>query len=154
MLQLEVPRIIWEDGRIAAAAVLLPDQLRWLCCNDHPHITLGLGSRVNPVVSNELLARRAATEDLQKGLQSWLQQLSLGQYGPQLARWCQNMGAATPEELAEFAREAAEAVEVDEESRERLAQVLQKAVQRPIHELMFDRPLQLSGLLLGVPKGQ
>ena len=33
-LSLEVPRIVWEDGRVAAAAVVLPDQLRQLCAND------------------------------------------------------------------------------------------------------------------------
>ena len=153
-LSLEVPRIVWEDGRVAAAAVVLPDQLRQLCANDFPHITIGLAPRVNAVVSNELLARRAATDDLQTGLQAWLRQLSLQQYGPQLARWCQQMGAATPDELAEFAVDAAQAVEADQESQERVAQVLQKAVQRPIHELMFDSPLQLTALLQGVGRGQ
>lgn len=153
-LSLEVPRIVWEEGRIAAAAVVLPDQLRQLCANDFPHITIGLAPRVNAVVSNELLARRAATEDLQTGLQAWLRQLSLQQYGPQLARWCQQMGAATPDELAEFAADAAQAVEADQESQERVAQALQKAVQRPIHELMFDSPLQLTALLQGVGRGQ
>lgn len=38
--------------------------------NEYPHITIGMAPRVNPVVSNELLARRAATEDLQTGLQA------------------------------------------------------------------------------------
>ena len=38
--------------------------------NEHPHITLGTAVRVSPVVSNELLARRAATHDLQMGLQA------------------------------------------------------------------------------------
>ena len=64
------------------------------------------------------------------------------------------MGAATPDELAEFAVDAAQAVEADQESQERVAQVLQKAVQRPIHELMFDSPLQLTALLQGVGRGQ
>ena len=38
--------------------------------NEYPHITIGMAPRVNPVVSNELLARRAAAEDLQTGLQA------------------------------------------------------------------------------------
>jgi len=153
-MNFEVPRIVWEDGRIAAAMVVLPGQLRQLCANEYPHITIGMAPRVNPVVSNELLARRAATEDLQTGLQAWLQQLSLGQYASQLASWCQNMGAATPEELAEFALEAAKAVEDDKESQEHIAEVLQKAVQRPFHELMLQTPLQLTAILEGVPRGQ
>lgn len=30
-MNFEVPRIVWEDGRIAAAMVVLPGQLRQLC---------------------------------------------------------------------------------------------------------------------------
>ena len=112
---------------------------------------------MNAVVSNELLARRAAMQDLQSNLQvsgagggggqeggegkvghgvlypvvcslqfnsgscgsvallatcskffflfvcgrfspeAWLQQQGLGQYGPQLAAWCRDMGAASLE---------------------------------------------------------
>ncbi|CAK9052065.1 EF-hand domain-containing protein [Durusdinium trenchii] len=153
-ISFEVPSIVWEEGRAACAAVVLAGSLRQLCANEHPHITLGTAVRVSPVVSNELLARRAATHDLQMGLQAWLQQLSLGQYASQLGHWSQKMGAATPEELGEFAAEAADAVEDDQDSKERIAEVLQKAVQRPIHEFMLVSPLQLTGVLEGMLKGQ
>lgn len=103
---------------------------------------------MNAVVSNELLARKAATEDLPTGLQAWLQLLGLGQYAGALASWCQSMGAASPEEnraplglqvaqeLAEFAPEAAAAVEADTKAQEHIAEVLRKAVERPIHTVM------------------
>ena len=108
----------------------------WFPRNDCPHITLGTAARVNPVVSNELLARRAAAEDLQRGLPAWLQQLGLAPYAGALAAWCQQMGAASPEELAEFGQEAAAAVETDQKAQEHIVEVLQKAVERPIHTVM------------------
>lgn len=150
-VDLDVTSIVWEEGRIAAASVALRGGIDQLCANVHPHITLGTAARVNAVKSNEVLARRAATLDLQSGLQAWLQQLSLAQYTERLAAWCLQMGAASPEELAEFASDAAAAIETDDpEAQARVAEVLKSAVERPLQELRLANPLQLTGVIHGV----
>ncbi|CAE7298731.1 unnamed protein product [Symbiodinium pilosum] len=150
-VNMDIGSIVWEEGRIAAASVALRGGVEQLCANIHPHITLGTAPRVTPVKSNEVLARRSATLDLQTGLQAWLQQLSLSQYTDRLAAWCRDMGAASPEELAEFAAEAAAAIETEDlESQERVAEVLKRAVERPLKELVLANPLQLSGVIHGV----
>ncbi|CAJ1416803.1 unnamed protein product [Effrenium voratum] len=152
-VELEVSGIVWEAGRVASCAVTLRHGVQQLCANVYPHITLGTAPRVNAVVSNELLARRAAMQDLQSNLQAWLQQQGLGQYGPQLAAWCRDMGAASLEELAEFAAEAAAAV-ADSESQEHVAEALRKATQRTFCELTLEPPLQLTGVVKGMLKGR
>ncbi|CAE7328030.1 unnamed protein product [Symbiodinium sp. CCMP2456] len=150
-VDLDVTSIVWEEGRIAAASVALRGGIDQLCANVHPHITLGTAARVNAVKSNEVLARRAATLDLQSGLQAWLQQLSLAQYTERLGAWCLQMGAASPEELAEFASDAAAAIETDDpEAQGRVAEVLKSAVERPLQELRLANPLQLTGVIHGV----
>ncbi|CAE7227870.1 unnamed protein product [Symbiodinium sp. KB8] len=153
-VDLDVTSIVWEEGRIAAASVALRGGIDQLCANVHPHITLGTAARVNAVKSNEVLARRAATLDLQSGLQAWLQQLSLAQYTERLAAWCLQMGAASPEELAEFASDAAAAIETDDpEAQARVAEVLKSAVERPLQELRLANPLQLTGVIHGPDEG-
>merc|ERR550532_120776 len=121
---LEVSGLAWDE-RVAAAEV---SGLSGLTANLHPHVTLARGTMVPPRVSNELLARKAAGVDMQTGLAPWLQQLGLAQYAEALREWCLQMGAATPEEIAENAADAAAAVEVQsEEQRRRVEEVLARA---------------------------
>merc|ERR1712217_774106 len=96
--------VVW-DQRIAAVEL---SNLDGACCaNRHPHVTLAAATGIPPRVSNELLARRGAAEDLHSGLGPWLSELGLAQYTALLLRWCVMMGAATPDELAENAADAA-----------------------------------------------
>eukprot|EP00439_Symbiodinium_sp_Y106_P057622 s2978_g8.t1 len=152
-VDLDVTSIVWEEGRIAAASVALRSGIDQLCANVHPHITLGTAARVNAVKSNEVLARRAATLDLQSGLQAWLQQLSLAQYAERLAACILRSVALNPlaaQELAEFASDAAAAIETDDpEAQGRVAEVLKSAVARPLQELRLANPLQLTGVIHG-----
>eukprot|EP00930_Biecheleria_cincta_P059642 TRINITY_DN45356_c0_g1_i1.p1 TRINITY_DN45356_c0_g1~~TRINITY_DN45356_c0_g1_i1.p1 ORF type:complete len:960 (-),score=156.09 TRINITY_DN45356_c0_g1_i1:78-2957(-) len=144
---LEVSLLAW-DSRVAAAQVLLRGGLEQLCANAMPHITLALGQRVPAVASNELLARRAACLDLQGGLSEWLRQLGFQKYEEKLRLWCQEMGACSLEEVAEFAAEAAEAV-ADEASRDHVASVFRRAAPGEIQELVLSDALQLTGRIHG-----
>eukprot|EP00933_Yihiella_yeosuensis_P084945 TRINITY_DN996_c0_g1_i1.p1 TRINITY_DN996_c0_g1~~TRINITY_DN996_c0_g1_i1.p1 ORF type:complete len:823 (-),score=138.88 TRINITY_DN996_c0_g1_i1:436-2904(-) len=153
-VEIEVPSIVW-DSRVAAAEAVLRSGVDQLCANVHPHITLGTGNRVNPVASNELLARRSATRDLQAGLTEWIRQLGYQKYEQKLAAWCQSMGAASPEEIAEFSSEAAQALEPDDKaSQEHIAGVLGRAASSPIREISLANPLCLTGVVTGRLRGQ
>lgn len=144
---LEVSLLAW-DSRVAAAQVLLRGGVEQLCVNALPHITLALGQRVPAVASNELLARRGACLDLQAGLSEWLRQLGCQKYEEKLRLWCQEMGACSLEEVAEFAAEAAEAV-ADEASRDHVASVFRRASPGEISELVLSDALQLTGRIRG-----
>lgn len=114
-----------QESRIACAEV---SGLGELCSNVFPHITLACAEGVPPRVSNELLARKAAAEDLQSGLGPWLTALGLAQYELALFEWCSAMGAATPDEIAENAAEAAASMESrDEEKRRFIEEVLSRS---------------------------
>lgn len=144
---LEVSLLAW-DSRVAAAQVLLRGGLDQLCANAFPHITLALGAKVPAVASNELLARRAACLDLQAGLSEWLRQAGCQKYEEKLRAWCQEMGAASLEEVAEFASDAAEFV-ADEASREHVASVFRRAAPGEIREQVLSDTLQLTGRIHG-----
>lgn len=144
---LEVSLLAW-DSRVAAAQVLLRGGLDQLCANAIPHVTLALGKAVPAVASNELLARRAACLDLQAGLSEWLRQLGCQKYEEKLLAWCQEMGACSLEEVAEFAAEAAEFV-ADEASREHVASVFRRAAPGEIQEHVLSDTLQLTGRIHG-----
>lgn len=104
---IQVTSVIW-DGRIAAAEVI---GLHDLCANLFPHVTLALAPRVPPRASNELLARKAATFSMQAGLGPWLTHHGLAAYQTSLLEWCKEVGAVTPDEVAENAEDAAAAIE-------------------------------------------
>merc|ERR1712039_801436 len=101
-------------------------------------------------VSNELLARKAASANLQTGLRLWLQQLGLGTYAEALLDWCSTMGAATPEEIAENAADAAAAVETSStEDRRRVEEVLARSAKGELRILPLANHLPLSGVVRG-----
>lgn len=142
---IQVIDMVW-DGRVAAAEVCIEGTLAQLCANAHPHITLALAEKVPAVASNELLARRAASLKLKEGLAEWLRQIGLKQYEEKLAAWCESMGAAKVEEIADNALEAAAALEpADKDAIQTLASILRKG--KPC----FTRSasLQLTGTVHG-----
>jgi len=140
----EVVGIAW-DNRIAAAEVM---GLGDLCANLYPHVTLATGRRVPPQVSNELLARRNASVDLQCHLGPWLSELGLGEYENSLREWCTEMGAVTPEEIAENSEDAAAAIENKSiADRDRVQGVLARAACHELHYQKFEPPLRLTGCI-------
>eukprot|EP00928_Gymnodinium_smaydae_P037923 TRINITY_DN26269_c1_g3_i1.p1 TRINITY_DN26269_c1_g3~~TRINITY_DN26269_c1_g3_i1.p1 ORF type:complete len:809 (-),score=191.86 TRINITY_DN26269_c1_g3_i1:72-2450(-) len=147
----EVRRYV-RDDRIACVQV---GNLQLPCANLHPHVTLACGHRVPPVLSNELLARLAASEDMRTGLGPWLAQLGMAQYEAALLEWCGTMGAVSPEEIAENAADAAAAAEnVDAERQRTLQQVLERAAHSSVYVEAFDPPLRLSGRISAKRRGR
>lgn len=100
-VEIQIQRLVW-DNRIACAEV---HGLDGSCANLHPHITLAYRPGVPPKLSNELLSRRAANEDLQVGLSPWLLQLGLHNHFSQIQEWCKHSGAASADEIVENAND-------------------------------------------------
>jgi len=98
-VELQIQRLVW-DNRIAAAEV---QGLDGMCANSHPHITLAHRSRVPPKLSNELLSRRGANQNLEVGLGPWLLQLGIHDRLNQIQEWCKESGAASADEIVDNA---------------------------------------------------
>eukprot|EP00929_Paragymnodinium_shiwhaense_P012565 TRINITY_DN11988_c0_g1_i2.p1 TRINITY_DN11988_c0_g1~~TRINITY_DN11988_c0_g1_i2.p1 ORF type:complete len:723 (-),score=114.10 TRINITY_DN11988_c0_g1_i2:12-2180(-) len=151
LVELSITRVVWDE-RIAAAEV---SGLGQLSANCYPHVTLALRERVPPRVSNELLARRTANEDLAAGLGPWLAELGLSQYETAVRAWCEGSGAATADELAENADDLADAVELeDEDQRARTRMLFAQSAPGEVQELLLDEPLVLRGKVHGRRRGE
>jgi len=150
-VEVEAKCLVWDD-RIAAIEIA---GIGELCANLRPHVTLGMASMVKPRISNELLARKAAFSDLQVGLAPWLQELGLGRYTAALHDWCLAMGAATPEEIAENAADAAVAVvgpdNADEQKR--VEEVLARAAQSELRSEALGNGIILRGIVCARRRG-
>jgi len=155
-VELLIAGLAW-DRRVAAGQVMKApgSQLEDLCANLYPHVTLAVREGVPPRVSNEMLARLAANEDLDAGLGPWLEQLSLGQYKEAAGQWCYESGAASADELVENAGDLAEAMEpFDEDQRGRLRTVFTRAAPGDIVEDKLETPLQLRCHVRGRRRGE
>jgi len=139
----EIAAIAWDD-RIAAAEVsALPDEI---CGNAISHITLALKAAVPPSMSNELLARRAANDDLQLHLTHWLASLDLARYSAAAREWCGASGAASADEIIENADAFAEAMEPKNgDQRARIKTTLRQAAPGSINKVSFETRLKLRG---------
>lgn len=140
-----------EDCRIACLQV---SSLGAMCANHHAHITLACADRVPPRISNELLARKAAAEDIQAGLGPWLAQVGLTSYELLLLKWCADMGAANLDEIAENAADAAAAAESDTKKQLVLKEVLSKSAPPGFRCEALVPPLCLSGHIWARKRGQ
>jgi len=150
-VRFEAGGVAWDD-RLAALEV---GGLDSLSANPAPHVTLARRPAVRPRTSNELLARKAASGDLQAGLAPWLHELGLAQYEGPLLEWCLAMGAATPDEIAENAADAAAAVERrSEEERRRVEEVFARSAPGELRTEALSKPLCLSGRIVGRLRGQ
>eukprot|EP00747_Dinoflagellata_sp_TGD_P025229 gnl/TRDRNA2_/TRDRNA2_131108_c0_seq1.p1 gnl/TRDRNA2_/TRDRNA2_131108_c0~~gnl/TRDRNA2_/TRDRNA2_131108_c0_seq1.p1 ORF type:complete len:783 (+),score=121.65 gnl/TRDRNA2_/TRDRNA2_131108_c0_seq1:52-2349(+) len=148
-VELQVTGVTWS-GRIAAATVT---GLEGLCANAFPHITLAMAAKVPPVKSNELLARRAAEQDMVANLGAWLLQLGLSEQEEGIRQWCSTAGATSPEDLIEKATEVAAAcknLHKDTHSVERALGQERGAGNLQHHELAS--PLRLTGRVVGRPR--
>jgi hypothetical protein len=150
-LDVQIEDIVWDD-RLAAASVSLPSS--GLCANTYSHITLALSPGTKPAVSNELLARRAANENIRTGLGSWFDELGLKQYQAPALEWCVSTGAASTEEIAKNAEDVAAAVESkDVEQRERVQAIFARSAPGELHVVPTDTPLCLRGRVVGRSRG-
>lgn len=141
-VEVQITNVVWDE-RIAAAEVR---GLEGLCANMHAHITLALREGVPPRVSNELLSRRDANEDLTAHLGHWLSQLGLAQYEAAALEWCADSGAASADEIAENAEDIAAAIEVsDEDQRARTRMMFAQAAPGEV----MEAPLSIGPTLRG-----
>lgn len=151
-VHVDVKFVVWDE-RIAAVELAGLDGA--CCANRHPHVTLAAAKGIPPRVSNELLARRGAAEDLHNGLGPWLSELGLAQYAPPLLEWCAAMGAATPEEIAENAPDAAAAIENRSvEERSRIQDILARSAPGELCGVQPSEPVRLCGRISGRRRGQ
>lgn len=149
-LEMELTAFVWDD-QIACAEVA---NIRGWTANQHPHITIAMAPRVPPVVSNELLCRRAANLDFEAGLGPWLQQLGLASYTVQATEICRQKGITSADAMAERAADIAAALEADEDQRHRLSQVLSRAAPGRVQERLISPPLSLRASLRGKQRGE
>jgi len=147
-VEVEVKGMAWDD-RIAAAEINLK-HWRGLCSNFYPHVTVALADKIPPVMSNELLARKAAQLDLATGLGAWLSYLELSEYEQPLLDWCRTERISSPDGISARAADAAAAVESRNlQQRNRVEEKLAASTPGPLGMTSFAAPIRLRGRIHG-----
>eukprot|EP00930_Biecheleria_cincta_P023954 TRINITY_DN17218_c0_g2_i1.p1 TRINITY_DN17218_c0_g2~~TRINITY_DN17218_c0_g2_i1.p1 ORF type:complete len:519 (-),score=106.53 TRINITY_DN17218_c0_g2_i1:108-1550(-) len=155
-VEVEIVAVV-QDDRVAAAEVT---GVHNLCANTYPHITLAHRSGTPPVLSNDLLARRAANTDIKTGLLPWLAQLGLAGFEEPIRTWCVASGVTTADEICKRAEDVASALQEAGVGEDRLAavrQTLAHGAPSALQEtgvLRFKVPLKIQGKVCGRLRGQ
>lgn len=149
-MDVQLTNIVWDDHIACAEVANFQD----LSANQYAHVTIATGPRVPPVVSNELLCRRAANSDFEAGLGPWLQQLGLGSYLERSKDICREHGIDSADEMASMATEIAAALETDGDQQHRLKNMLSRAAPGPVRESPLSPPLTLRVTVHGKRRGE
>jgi len=149
--EVSISSISW-DNKIACAEI---SGLTDICANAHAHATLAKKKGVPPVLSNELLARKYANENLHDGLKEWLMQLGLQRYETSTRSWCKKSRVSTADAIAAQAAQVAQAIEnKDGDQQARVKTVLTQAAQGKMNCSLLEEPVKLVGRIHGRLRGE
>lgn len=134
-IDLGIRALVWDDH----IACLEVGNMRDWSANLQAHITLALKRGIAPVVSNELLCRRAANADLQANLAPWLKAIGLEYLADGAKEYCRNNGITSADGFCEQAADASLVLEKDEDQQHRIKQVLSRSAPGPVREVVVSQ---------------